>query len=77
MEIEKFVEDFAAQFEETDANEFRIKTAFRDIEEWSSFIMLLIIAMVNEKYHVKLTGEDIRNSKTIEDIYKIVASKIV
>jgi len=77
MEKEKFVEEFAAQFEETDANEFSIKTAFRDIEEWSSFTMLLIIAMVNEKYHVKLTGEDIRNAKTIEDIYKNVASKIV
>lgn len=77
MEIEQFVANFAAQFEDTDASEISIKTAFRDLEEWSSFAMLSIIAMVNEKYHVKLTGEDIRNSKTLEDLYKIVISKLV
>lgn len=77
MEINEFVQNFAAQFDETDASEFKEQTAFRAIDEWSSLTALSIIAMVDEEYRVKLTGEDIRNSKTIEDIYQIVVSKSV
>jgi acyl carrier protein len=76
MEIEKFVEDFAAQLEETDCSGINAGTVFRDIEEWSSFAALSIIAMVDEYYHVKLTGDDIRNSKTIQDIFNILKSKL-
>lgn len=75
MEIKDFVQNFAAQFDETDPSEFSIETRFRDIEEWSSLTALSIIAMVDEQYKVKLTGDDIRKSNTIEDIYNIVKSK--
>jgi acyl carrier protein len=49
---------------------------FRNIEEWSSLIALMLIAMVDEKYNVVLTGDDIRNSNTIQDLYDKVSSKI-
>jgi len=75
MEIETFVKQFALQFAETDSKEFQSKTRFREIEEWSSLISLSIIAMVDEEYSVKLTGEDIRKSTTINDIFEIVKSK--
>ena len=35
MEIKEFVENFAAQFDETDASVFTAETRFRDIDEWS------------------------------------------
>jgi len=73
--MQKFIENFAAQFEETDAEEFSPETIFREIEEWSSLTALSIIAMVDEEYHVRLTGDDIRSSKTIEDVYNCVQSK--
>ena len=73
--MQKFIENFAAQFEETDAEVFSPETIFREIEEWSSLTALGIIAMVDEEYHVKLTGDDIRASKTIEDVYNCVKSK--
>jgi len=75
MELNEFVQNFASQFEETEATEFKAETAFRDLDEWSSLTSLSIIAMVDEEYNVRLTGDDIRNSKTIEDIYNIVKSK--
>jgi len=74
--MQKFVENFAAQFEETDADVFTAETRFREIEEWSSMTAMSIIAMVDEEYHVKLTGDNIRTSKTIEDVYNCVQSKI-
>ena len=75
MEIEKFVTQFAAQFEDTPAENFKPDTNFRDIEEWDSLIALSIIAMADEEYGVKLTGDDIRNSTTVNDIFEVLKAK--
>lgn len=75
MEINLFVKNFAELFEETEASFFKPATKFRDIEEWSSLGALSVIAMADEKYNVSLTGDDIRKSLTIEDIFNIVKTK--
>lgn len=76
MEIQEFINFFAAQFDDTAADTFKAETKFRDIEEWSSLIALSIIAMVDEEYNLKLTGDDIRQSKTINDVFNVVKSKL-
>ena len=76
MEIDKFIQHFAAQFEETDASKFSKDTKFKELEEWSSLIALSIIGMVDEEYDAKVKGDDIRNSQTINDLYEIVKSRI-
>jgi acyl carrier protein len=75
MEINKFIVDFAAQFEDTDINQFNAETKFRELEEWSSLNALSLIAMVDEEYDVVIKGEDIRNSQTVNDLFEIVKSK--
>ncbi len=76
MEIKGFIENFAAQFDETDANQFSFETKFRDLEEWSSIIALSVMAMIDEEYDVQLKGDEMRNSNTIEELYNIVNSKL-
>lgn len=76
MEKDIFIKNFGEIFEETEAANFIPSTKFRDIEEWSSFHVLSVVAMVDEKYKVKLTGDDIRKSVTIDDIFNIVKSKM-
>lgn len=76
MEIKEFIENFADQFDDTDAGEFTPTTVFKDLDEWSSLIALSIIAMVDEEYDVTLKGDDIRNSNTIEDLFNIVKAKV-
>ena len=76
MELNKFIENFAAQFEETDASAFTPETAFRDLDEWSSMQALSIIAMVDEEYGVKIKGDDIRDSVTIQHLFDIVKSRM-
>jgi len=76
MEPQKFVENFAAQFEESDPSSFSPETKFRDLEDWSSFAALSIIAMVDEIYNIKITGDDIRKSNTVKEIFNIVESKM-
>jgi acyl carrier protein len=76
MEMKLFIEKFAEQFEEVNSVELNPDTKFRDIEEWSSLMALSIIAMVEEEYNIKMGGDDIRNSQTIDDLYQIVKSRL-
>lgn len=75
MELKEFVNNFADQFESTDKTLLTGATEIRSIEEWSSFAALTIIAMVDSEYKIKITGEDIKRSNTIEDLYNIVAAR--
>lgn len=75
MELKDFIENFAAQFDDTDASEIKADTVFKELDEWSSLIALSVIAMVDEEYDVTLKGEDIRTSKTVEDLFNVVKSK--
>jgi acyl carrier protein len=76
MDEKEFVQNFANQFDDTDASEFSMSTRFRDIDEWSSLIALGVIAMADEEYDVTLKGDDIIKSNTVEDIYNIVKSRM-
>lgn len=75
MDIKEFIQNFADQFDETDASVFKADTEFKALEEWSSLMALNIIAMVDEEYDVAIKGEDIRNNKTIEDLFNDVKAK--
>ena len=75
MEIKDFIENFANQFDDTDASEFKGETVFKELDEWSSLIALSVIAMVDEEYEVTIKGDDIRYSNTIEDLFNIVKSR--
>lgn len=74
--LEKFVELFAEQFDDTDVNEIKTNTVFHELDEWSSLIGLSVIAMVDEEFDVALKGDDIKSSVTIEDLYNKVIAKL-
>ena len=76
MELSIFIQNFAEQFDETDASEFTASTVFHELEEYSSLIALSIIAMVDEEYDVTLKGDDMRSAVTIEDLFNIVKNKL-
>ena len=75
MDINTFIDNFAGQFDDTARDQFTAETNFRDLEEWSSLIALSIIAMVDEEYEVTLKGDDIKNAKTIQDLFNTVQAK--
>lgn len=75
MELKDFIENFANQFDDTDASEFKAETVFKELDEWSSLIALSVIAMVDEEYDITIKGDDIRNASTIEDLFNAVKSK--
>lgn len=76
MEINEFISNVAMQFEETDPVFIQVGTKFRELEEWSSMMALSLIAMADDAYGIKLTGDDIRKSITFDDIFNILKSKV-
>ncbi len=75
MQKEEFVENFANQFDDTDPSEITLDTVFKDLDEWSSLMSLSIIAMCDEEYSVKVTGDDIKNTSNVEDLFNLVKSR--
>jgi len=75
MNIQDFIENFAAQFDETDESLFAADTLFKQLDEWSSLTALSIIAMVDDEYDVIIKGNDIIKSETIQDLFDIVQAK--
>ena len=75
MELNEFIKNIADQFESKDPSIFNAKTEIKDLDEWSSLIALSIVAMIDEEYDVVLKGDDVKNLKTIEDLYNVVKTK--
>lgn len=75
MELDRFIENLKDVFEDANPDTIKPDAVFKDLEGYSSFVALSLIAMVDAEYHVKIKGDDIRNSFTIEDLFKTVKSK--
>ncbi len=76
MNLQEFINNFAEQFDETEVTEFVAETRFKNLDEWSSLTALSIIAMIDDEYDVIIKGHDILTAETIEDLYRIVESRI-
>ena len=72
--MEKFIELFAEQFDELHTT-LTSETRFRELEEWSSLVALLVITMVDEEYGIVLPPEEMRQTQTIQELYDLVQSK--
>lgn len=72
MEIKEFIENFADQFEDTDASVFTPETKFRELEEWSSLSALSILAMIDEECDVQVKADEMRKTNTIQELFDLV-----
>jgi acyl carrier protein len=75
MDIKEFIENFAGEFDETPMDVFTPETDYKSLDEWNSLTALSIISMVDEAYNKTITGADLRNHTTIQDLANFVESK--
>lgn len=75
MELKEFIENFAEQFDDTDASEIQADTEFHALDEWGSLTGMGVIAMMKTAYGKTITGKEIRECVTVEDLFNLVASK--
>ncbi len=75
MEINKFIEKFVEIFDDTDASTLSPETKFRELDEWSSLSALGVIALADEEFDVELSGAEMRQTNTIQELYNLITSK--
>ncbi len=75
MDLKEFVANFADQFDDTDPEEIKADTLFHNLEEWSSLTGMCIIAMAKTQYGKAITGKEIKECETVEDLFNLIASK--
>ncbi|GHV47976.1 acyl carrier protein [Bacteroidia bacterium] len=75
MEINQFIKDIAAQFDDTDISVFAADTNFRGLDEWSSLVALAVLNMLEKKYAVKLLPTEMRSANTIQELFDLVKLK--
>ena len=69
--MEDFLDGFVEILEDTDRSQLTEETKFKDLDEWDSMTALMVIAMFDDKYNVKITGNEIKESNTLGDLFKI------
>jgi acyl carrier protein len=71
---EIIVEEFMVKMIDLLDTEIEIssKTLLADIEEWDSLSFVSFLAMGNASYNKKISPEDVKTAKTIEDLYLLV-----
>ena len=75
MELNEFVANFADQFDDTDASEIQASTVFHDLEEWSSLTGMGVIALAKTEYGKTITGAELRQCVTVEDVFNLISNK--
>ena len=75
MELQNFIQNRVDLFDDIDTSNFSALTDFKDNDEWNSLLALSVIAMVDEEYGVIITSDEIKQAKTIEELYMILKSK--
>jgi len=76
MSIEEFIRQIEDEFDDLKPGVLKPASKFREVFEWNSINALILIAMVKTEYEVTLVADDLIKSKTIQDIYNIVESRI-
>ena len=74
MDIKEFIENFIDQFDDAPEVEITPETRFHELEEWSSMIALSVMAMIDEEYDIQIKADEMRNSKTVQDLYDCVVA---
>lgn len=74
--IEDFIKNIEAEFEDLEPGKLKPESNFREAFEWNSINALILIALIKTEYNVSISAEDIQKSKTINDIFEIVKSRM-
>jgi acyl carrier protein len=72
MTTEKFIQELQEEvFTDTNPELITLNTNFKDLDEWDSLIALSLIAHFDMNLGKKISAEQIKDSITIHDLYKI------
>lgn len=71
MELKEFIEKFAEVIEVENVEDLTPDTEFKELDEWSSLSVMLLIAFFDEEFEKEISGTSIRECYTIQDLYNL------
>lgn len=71
MEIKEFIEKFADAIEVENVEELTAETEFKELDEWSSLSVMLLIAFFDEEFEKQIGDKDVRSCTTLQDLYNL------
>ena len=74
MDIKNFINDFTEAFDDDDIV-LTPDTYFKELDAYSSFTALSIIAFADENFDVTISGKEIRETETVQDLFDLILSK--
>lgn len=77
MKIEEFIDVVEEEFEdEIEEGKLKADIKFREVFDWNSINALRLIALVKTEYDVTINAEDIQQSETVNDLFKIIEERM-
>ena len=76
MDIKDFIKKIEEEFDDLEPGKLKPDSDFREGFEWNSMNALILIALVNVEYDVTINADDLQQSKTINDLFDIIKSRI-
>lgn len=70
--IEQFIESFLTAVDFQEAVEVTPETELKRLPEWDSLAALGVIVMFDVDFGKTITGDDLKNCATINDIYQLL-----
>ena len=71
MTIQEFITKFAEAVEIEDVASLEGDTPFRELDEWSSLAVMILIAFYDDEFQKQIGEKEIRHAQTIEDLYNL------
>ena len=75
MEINEFLGHLAEEFEDLGVFELTPSTILKNIPGWNSMHILLLVSMIDYRYHVLFSGEHLKAVVTVNDLFELVKEK--
>lgn len=73
--IDEFIIKLEAEFDDVEPGSLAAGTEIRKSDWWSSMHALILIAFIDSEYDVQLAGEELRDCKSVDDVYQIIRTK--
>ena len=74
--LEDFTIQLESELEGMEKGTLTPDTVYHSLDNWSSMYALFVIAYVDAQFDVQLNAEDLKNTKTVRQLYELVKSRV-
>ena len=74
LNVDDLIQTIQQEIDDIDLSNLTAHTEFRRIEDWSSLYSLILMAITSTEYDVELTGEQVHEIKTVQDLCDVINS---